>query len=155
MTGSRVSGALAVALLAAGAVLAVAPAPAAAKEPAACQQVSFRTIPPGAPDGVQDAGMKPTRSGRIEIKADVAGGAAKHYFMVLKGNKIDGVGKAKVSDACLKQSNVALPYKTQPAGQCTGDRFRVVLEKGGGGKFAAQFFGLQGGAWALCSSGEF
>jgi len=148
---SGLSGVCAAALLAGAALLASA-MPAAAKEPAACQAISFRSLPSGAPDGVQDAGLKPTKSGRIEIKADVQGGLPKNYFMTLKGNKVDGTDKAvKISDACLKAKNVALPYKTQPAGACTGDRFRVVLEKQGG-KHAAQFFGLQGDAWALCSS---
>lgn len=152
MTRSNVAGVCAVALVA-GMTLAVSPAQ--AKEPAACQAISFRPIPPGSPDGVQDAGLKPTKSGKVEIKAEVAGGAAKNYFMALKGTKIDGSEKGpKVSDSCLKSKNVALPYKTQPAGACTGERFRVVIETQGGKK-VAQFFGLHGSAWEHCSSATF
>ncbi|WP_247887205.1 hypothetical protein [Azospirillum sp. SYSU D00513] len=134
----------------AGAALAVSPAQ--AKEPAACQAISFRPLLPGAPDGVQDAGLKPTKSGRVEIKADVQGGNATNYFMTLKGNKVEaGTGGPKVSDGCLKAKNVALPYKTQTAGACTGERFRVVIERQGE-KRVAQFFGLHGEAWEHCSS---
>jgi len=149
MKRSSVAGVCAAALMAGAALVAV---PAQAKEPAACQAISFRPIPAGSPDGVQDAGMKPTKSGRIEIKADVQGGAAKNYFMAIKGTKVDGTDKGpKVSDGCLKSKHVALPYKTQPAGACTGERFRVVIETQGGKK-VAQFFGLHGNAWEHCSS---
>ncbi len=149
MMRSSVAGVCAVALVAGTALLA---APAQAKEPAACQAISFRPIPSGSPDGVQDAGLKPTKSGKVEIKAEIQGGMAKNYFMALKGNKVEADAKGpKVSDACLKSKNVALPYKTQAAGACTGDRFRVVIENQGGKK-VAQFFGLQGDAWAHCSS---
>lgn len=149
MMRSSVAGVCAVALMAGVALLA---SPAQAKEPAACQAISFRPIPAGTPDGVQDAGLKPTKSGKVEIKAEVQGGAAKNYFMALKGNKIDGGDKGpKVSDRCLKAKNVALPYKAQPAGACTGERFRVVIEAQGGKK-VAQFFGLHGSAWEHCSS---
>ncbi len=123
-----------------------------AKEPAACQAISFRPIPPGSPDGVQDAGEMATKAGRIEIKANVQGGAAKNYFMTLKGVTIDGGGAGpKISDACLKTKNVALPYKSQTAGACTGERFRVVIERRDD-KHIAQFFGLHGDAWEHCSS---
>ena len=152
MKRSSVAGVCAAALMAAAALVA---GPAQAKEPAACQAISFRPVPSGAPDGVQDAGLKPTKSGRIEIKADVQGGAAKNYFMTLKGNKVDGGDKGpKVSDGCLKAKHVALPYKTQPAGACTGERFRVVIEAQGAKK-VAQFFGLHGSAWEHCSSATF
>lgn len=149
MKRSSVAGVWAAALVAGMAVLA---GPAAAKEPAACQAISFRAIASGTPDGVQDAGLKPTKSGKVEIKAEVQGGAAKNYFMTIKGSKVDGGDKGpKVSDACLKSKHVALPYKTQPAGACTGERFRVVIETQGAKK-VAQFFGLHGSAWEHCSS---
>lgn len=149
MKRTRLMGVLAVALMA-GAALAVSPAQ--AKEPAACQAISFRPIPAGAPDGVQDAGLKPTKSGRVEIKADVQGGVAKNYFMALKGTKVEAEAKGpKVSDGCLKSKHVAVPYKTQAPGACTGERFRVVIENQGGKK-VAQFFGLHGSAWEHCSS---
>lgn len=149
MMRSSVAGVCAVALMAGVALLA---SPAQAKEPAVCQAISFRSIPAGTPDGVQDAGLKPTKSGKVEIKAEVQGGAAKNYFMALKGTKIEGGEKGpKVSDACLKAKHVALPYKSQPAGACTGERFRVVIEAQGAKK-VAQFFGLHGSAWEACSS---
>lgn len=149
MKRSSVAGVCAAALVAGAALLA---SPAQAKPPAACQAISFRPIAAGTPDGVQDAGLKPTRSGKVEIKAEVLGGAAKNYFMTLKGARVDGGDKGpKVSDACLKAKHVALPYKMQPAGACTGERFRVVIEAQGAKK-VAQFFGLHGSAWEHCSS---
>ena len=149
MKRSSVAGGCAAVLVAGAALLA---SPAQAKEPAACQAISFRAIPPGAPDGVQDAGMKPTKSGKVEVKAEVQGGMVKNYFLAIKGARIDGGDKGpKVSDGCLKSKHVALPYKIQPAGACTGERFRVVIETQGARK-VAQFFGLHGNAWEHCSS---
>ncbi|PWC95215.1 hypothetical protein [Azospirillum sp. TSO5] len=141
-----------VALLLAGGFAVLAAAPAEAKDPPACAAISFRALPSGAPDGEQDAGLYKSRFGKIEVKADVKGGQATTYYMVLNGKKVDGpANPPKMSDACLKSKHVKLPFAKQPQGTCTGSRFRVVVDRSSG-KPVAAFFGLQGEDWAYCSA---
>ncbi|CAO3414381.1 hypothetical protein [Azospirillum doebereinerae] len=147
---SRLSAMLAAAALAGAAALAAVPAQ--AKEPPACAAVSFRTIAPGGPDGQQDAGLYKSRFGKIEIKTDVKGGQGTNYVMVLNGKTIEGpANPPKLSESCLKSKHVKIPFAKQPAGSCTGSRFRVVIDRSGG-KAVAAFFGLQGEDWAYCSA---
>ncbi|WP_448202498.1 hypothetical protein [Azospirillum sp. sgz302134] len=149
MSLSRLCGVALVAGLATAAL--VSPAHAQKKEPPSCAAISFRPIAPGAPDGETDAGLYKSRFGKIEIKADVKGGQATNYFMVLNGKKIDASATPpKVSDSCLKSKHVKLPYQKQAAGACTGSRFRVVIDRSGK-QPVALFFGLQGEDWAYCS----
>ncbi|KAA0590542.1 hypothetical protein FZ938_00040 [Azospirillum oryzae] len=140
------------ALLLAGGFATLAAAPAEAKDPPSCAAISFRALPGGAPDGEQDAGLYKSRFGKIEVKADVKGGQATNYYMVLNGKKVDGpANPPKMSDACLKSKHVKLPFAKQPQGTCTGSRFRVVVDRSSG-KPVAAFFGLQGEDWAYCSA---
>lgn len=151
MTRNRTTAA---ALLAAAAfsVAFAAPAHAQKKEPPACAAVSFRTIPPGAPDGEQDAGLYKSRFGKIEVKADVRGGQATNYYMVLNGKKVDGPATPpKLSESCLKSKHVKVPFQKQAQGSCTGSRFRAVIDRSSG-KPTVAFFGLQGDDWAYCSA---
>ncbi|MBP2300074.1 hypothetical protein [Azospirillum picis] len=137
-------------LLAVG--LAALAAPAEAKDPPACAAISFRPLAAGGPDGEQDAGLYKSRFGKIEVKADVKGGQATNYYMVLNGKKVDGsTTPPKLSDACLKSKHVKLPFAKQASGACTGSRFRVVVDRSSG-KPVAAFFGLQGEDWAYCSA---
>lgn len=134
------------------AVLAASAAPAQAKEPPACAAISFRTIAPGGPDGEQEAGLYKSRFGKIEIKTDVKGGQGTNYVMVLNGKKVEGpANPPKLSDSCLKSKHVKVPFAKQPAGSCTGTRFRVIIDRSSG-KATAAFFGLQGEDWAYCSA---
>jgi hypothetical protein len=143
----------AVALTAAFALLGVGvAAPAQAKEPPACAAISFRTIVPGGPDGVQDAGLYKSRFAKIEIKADVKGGLGTNYYMVVNGARVDGPAvPPKLATSCLTAKNVKTPFAKQPAGTCVGDRFRVVIDRSSG-KPVAAFFGLQNDAWSYCSA---
>jgi len=151
MLSLRLSAAALAAPLAVVAVCAIA-VPAQAKEPPACAAISFRTIAPGGPDGEQDAGLYKSRFGKIEIKTDVKGGQGTNYVMVLNGKRIEGpANPPKLSESCLKSKHVKLPFARQPAGSCTGSRFRVVIDRSGG-KAVAAFFGLQGEDWAYCSA---
>jgi len=149
MSLSRLCGTALVAGLAA--VTLATPAHAQKKEPPACAAISFRPIAPGAPDGETDAGLYKSRFGKIEIKADVKGGQATNYFMVLNGKKIDAAANPpKAADSCLRSKHVKLPFQKQAAGACTGSRFRVVIDRSGK-QPVALFFGLQGEDWAYCS----
>ncbi|MDQ2105678.1 hypothetical protein [Azospirillum isscasi] len=149
---SRLCGAALVAGAAALATLALAqPAFAQKKEPPACAAVSFRPIAPGAPDGETDAGLYKSRFGKIEVKAEVKGGQATNYYMVLNGKRIDAAANPpKAADSCLTSKSVKLPYQKQAAGACTGNRFRVVIDRSGK-QPVALFFGLHGDDWAYCS----
>lgn len=149
----RVLGALAM-TVAAGAALGLAPAEAATtkKEPPACAAISFRPVATGTPDGEQEAGSYKSRFGRIEIKADVKGGAASNYYMVINGKRADAMPTPPAaSEKCLTSKSVKLPFEKQAQGACTGDRFRVVIDRSGA-KPMALFFGLRGNAWAYCNA---
>ena len=56
----------------------------------------------------------------------------------------------KAADSCLRSKHVKLPFQKQAAGACTGNRFRVVIDRSGK-QPVALFFGLQGEDWAYCS----
>lgn len=142
------------ALLLAGGLTAFAAVstPAEAKDPPSCAAISFRPLPTGTPDGEQETGLYKSRFGKIEVKADVKGGLATNYYMVLNGKKVDGPATPpKLSDACLTSKHVKLPFAKQAQGACTGSRFRVVVDRSGA-KPVAAFFGLQGEDWAYCSA---
>lgn len=149
MTFPSVSSVFAVAL--AGMALAVS-SPAQAKEPPVCSALSFRTIAAGGPDGVQDAGMYKSHLAKLELKADVKGGVGTNYFLIANGKRVDGPATPpKLAQSCLTAKNVKTPFAKQPAGVCTGDRFRVVIDRSSG-KPVAALFGLQNDAWAYCSA---
>lgn len=151
MSLSRVCGA---ALLAGLAVVSLAnPAFAQKKTPPACAALSFRPVAAGGPDGMQDAGLYKSRFGKIEIKADVKGGQATNYVMVVNGKTVEPTGNPpKAADSCLKSKHVKLPFQKQAAGSCTGSRFRVIIDRSGK-QPQALFFGLKGDDWAYCSGG--
>ncbi len=142
------------ALLLAGGLMALAAqaTPAEAKDPPSCAAISFRPLPSGTPDGEQETGLYKSRFGKIEVKADVKGGLATNYYMVLNGRKVDGPATPpKMSDACLTSKHVKLPFAKQAQGACTGSRFRVVVARCGAQPVAA-VFGRPGADWAYCSA---
>ncbi|MEI8396020.1 MAG: hypothetical protein WCF85_14880 [Rhodospirillaceae bacterium] len=154
MLGARISSAIgAIVLLAVGG-LAIASADAAeGKERAACQQISFRQLVPGAPDGDQEAGMSHGR--KVVIMATVKGGSAQNYFMMLNGKRPDALstGVPKGAEGCLKSKVHTFPVKSQ-SGSCNGSRIRVVIYRSGNEK-TAMLFGLQGNDWLYCGGAKF
>ncbi len=147
-------GSVAAAMLAgtAVAVIAAAPATAQKKDPPACAAISFRPIPAGMPDGEQDAGLYKSRFARIEIKAQVRNGQPETYYMLLNGKKPAPISGPlpKAVEPCLQAKHVKLPVKAQD-GNCTGTRFRVVIDSSGPQKLA-MLFGLHGNDWRYCSA---
>lgn len=137
----------------AAALLITGPALAAGKEPPSCAALTFKPLQSGAPEGEQNAGMYKSRFGRVEIKADVKNGTAQNYYMVLNGKRPTSLTGAvpKHVEACLKTKNVAVPYKSQGATACTGERFRVVMDRSGKEPIT-MLFGLQGKEWAFCDA---
>lgn len=151
MTSMSASFAFALALSAL-ALAVSSPAQAKTKEPPACAAVSFRTIAAGGPDGVQEAGLYKSHLAKLELKADVKGGLGTNYFLVANGKRVDGPATPpKLAASCLSAKNVKTPFPKQSAGVCTGDRFRVVIDRSSG-KPVAALFGLQNDVWAYCSA---
>jgi len=155
MVGARAFSAIGAILLLAAAGFAVASADAAeGKQPPACSAISFRPLVGTPPDGEVDTGLYKSRFVKIEIKATVKAGLAETYYMVVNGQRPQPLagGVPKGTDSCLKSKHVAVPVKTQGA-NCTGNRFRVVIDREGGGK-VAMLFGLQGNDWLFCSAAK-
>ncbi|MEI6986896.1 MAG: hypothetical protein WCK65_12285 [Rhodospirillaceae bacterium] len=153
MVGARVIGALGTILLIAAGGLVVASADAAeGKQPAGCQQISFRPMVGTPPDGEQEAGMSHGR--KVVIMATVKSGLPQNYYMLLNGKRPDALGSGvpKGAESCLKAKVHTFPVKTQ-GGNCTGERFRVVIYRGGADK-TAMLFGLQGTDWLFCNAAK-
>src|ERR1700750_1696915 len=51
----------------------------------ACSAISFRPLPPGMPDGEQQAGMYKSRNGRLELRAEVKQGNPSDYYLTSSG----------------------------------------------------------------------
>ncbi|HYD32492.1 MAG TPA: hypothetical protein VEB64_16740 [Azospirillaceae bacterium] len=124
------------------------------KEPPACAAISFRPLVPGMPDGEQDSGLYKSRFGKIELKAKVEGGEARDYFMTINGQRPEVLkaGIPKSAESCLRSKNVKTPAKASE-GACTGNRFRVVIDRSGAKK-VVMLFGLQGDEWRFCQASE-
>lgn len=154
MAARRIAGVVIAASLFAAAGLAVVSADAAekGKAPPACGALSFNPVASGLPDGEHDAGMYKSRYGKVSLKAVVRGGLAIDHYLMLNGQKAPTLtgGVPKGTDTCLKSKHVSVPAKVQTTG-CTGNRFRVVLDRSGKNK-VAMLFGLQGNEWQFCSA---
>ena len=144
----------AIVLLAAGGLAVVSADAAEGKEPPSCAAISFRALAAGAPDGEQDAGLYRSRFVKIELKATIKGGIAESYFMMINGKRPDSLagGVPKSTEGCLKFKHVSVPVKSQGA-TCTGNRFRVVIERTGDHK-TAMLFGLHGNDWLFCTAAK-
>lgn len=122
------------------------------KGPPSCAAISFRPVPDGMSDGVQDAGLYKSRFGKIEIKAEVKNGMAENYFMEINGKRPAPFTGAvpKAADSCLKSKHVQVPVVRQDK-SCTGERFRVVIHNEGSHKLV-MLFGLHGQEWQMCQA---
>src|SRR5438309_5947573 len=110
---------------------AVLPAEAATRAPGkaapACSAISFRPLPPGMPDGEQQAGMYKSRHGRLELRAEVKQGNPSDYYVTSAGKRVaaatSSLPEAAVACAAIKK----MPKPDTPAPSCTGQRFAVVV----------------------------
>jgi len=137
------------------AVAALGATPAFAAKPSpACSAINFRPVTGSPNDGVMDAGLYHLRSGDLVLKAEIKGGQAVNYYITLGGKRpeaLKGPLPAAVNP-CLNSKHVVTP--PPPAGaSCTGERFRVALDKVGKADYV-MLFGLQGDAWHLCSAAQ-
>jgi hypothetical protein len=133
------------------AVLVPAEALAQAKQPPACAAISFRPVPAGTGDGEQDAGLYKSRFGRIVVKATVKNGQAENYFVVVNNARPASAGELPPDvAACAREKKLPAPGGASAA--CTGDRFRVLIDRTGGKRYVL-LYAYQARKWSLCSAG--
>jgi len=130
----------------------LAAAPAFSKDSAACAAITFRPLPTGLADSEQQAGFYASRFAKITLMGQIKGGQGVNYYLTLDNHKPDPLSGAlpKSITPCLTSKHIALPAPVQAEGQCTGDRFRVVVATEAKAKYVL-LYGLHGDAWAQCS----
>jgi hypothetical protein len=138
--------------------LTVLPAEAATKAPGraapACSAISFRPLPPGMPDGEQQAGMYKSRHGRLELRAEVKQGNPSDYYVTSAGKRIAAAPASLPEAAVTCAAAKKMPKPETPASSCTGERFTVVVAHSGDQRVAL-LYGQEGGSWHFCSAGTF
>lgn len=133
-------------------VLASGAASAQTKEPPTCAAIKFRPVPSGMADGEQDAGLYKSRFGTIIVRANVKGGEAQDYFVVVNGKKpptVQGGPPAHVAD-CLKAKKIAAATKLS-TGPCVGTALHVVIDRSRGQK-VLMLIARDGREWKICSA---
>ena len=149
----RVQFAVAAALVA---LVSFSAAAATTREPPACSAMTFRPIPSGLTDGVQNAGLYKSRFGRIEVKANVKGGQAQGYFVEINGKPPTAVAAPDLPKNvvdCAKLKAYGAPGKAEEP--CTGDRLAVLTAHSGDKRYTL-LYGHEGRgaeAWHFCSAG--
>lgn len=146
-------------IAAAAALVALLVLPAAAAEkraPPACSAIAFRPVPAGMGDGVQDAGLYKSRFGRMELKANVKGGATQGYFVEIDGKPLTAVaGQDLPSEvkACAAVKRMSAP--ANPEEPCSGDRLTVLTSHSGDKRYYLLYghAGRGAEAWHFCSAG--
>ena len=145
--------ALAIGMLLSGAAMAQTKKAAAdGKEPPSCSAIKFRPVPSGMADGEQDAGLYKSRFGTIMVRANVKGGEAQDYFVVVNGKKpqaIAGGPPAHVAE-CLKEKKIAAPMKVS-TGPCAGSALHVVIDRSHGQK-VMMLIARDAREWKMCSA---
>jgi hypothetical protein len=134
--------------------LAAFPVEAATKAAPACSAISFRPLPPGMPDGEQQAGMYKSRHGRLELRADVKQGNPSDYYVTSAGKRISAVASSLPEAAVTCAAAKKMPKPETPTSPCTGQRFRVLVAHAGDQRIAL-LYGQDGGSWHFCSAGTF
>jgi hypothetical protein len=135
------------------ALLAIPAVAAEKREPPACAAIAFRPVPSGLNDGVQDAGIYKSRFGRIDLKANVKGGAAQSYFVEINGKPLAAVPAGnlpKEAENCAKVKRMGAASK--PLDPCSGDRLTVLITHHGDKRYFL-LYGHSGGTWHYCSAG--
>src|SRR5437870_8408620 len=70
------------------AITATAATKAPGKAPPSCAAITFRPLPPGMPDGEQQAGMYKSRHARLALRADVKQGNPVDYYVTAGGKRV-------------------------------------------------------------------
>src|SRR5204862_5624031 len=102
----------------------------AAKSAPSCAALTFRSVPAGASDGEQSAGMYRSRFARLELRARVQNGAPANYYIVAGGTRLPAAqGWPEAAANCTTLKKMPLPQAA--ADPCTGDRFTMVVAHAG------------------------
>jgi hypothetical protein len=129
--------------------LAAFPAQSATKAPGkaapVCSAISFRPLPPGMPDGEQQAGMYKSRNGRLELRAEVKQGNPSDYYVTSAGKRVAAAASTLPEAAATCAAAKKMPKPETPASSCTGQRFRVVVAHAGDQRLAL-LYGQDGGS---------
>jgi len=120
----------------------------------ACSAINFRPLPPGMPDGEQQAGMYKSRHGRLELRAQVKQGKPSDYYVTSAGKPIAAAASSLPEAAATCAAAKKMPKPETPASSCTGQRFRVVVAHAGDQRLAL-LYAEDGGSWHFCSAGTF
>ena len=126
----------------------------AAKGPPSCAAISYRSLPAGAGDGEQQAGIYKSRFVTLTLRAEVKGGQASNYHIMAGDKRLTSdagtVPQALAHCAAAKK----LPPPGNALSACTGERFRVLVAHSGKERLAA-LYALDGNTWHFCSAGAF
>ena len=120
----------------------------------ACSAISFRPLPPGMPDGEQQAGMYKSRHGRLELRAEVKQGNPVGYYVTSAGKRLAAAPSSLPEAAASCAGAKKMPKPDAPASSCTGQRFTVVVAHAGDQRLAL-LYGEDAGSWHFCSAGTF
>ena len=127
----------------------------AEKGPPTCSALTFRAVASGASDGEQQAGFYRSRYGTIALHADVKQGQPVDYFVLANGKRLAEAPPTLPAPAASCAAEKKLPKPTGAgASPCTGQRFRVVLARGGD-ELLALLYGFDGLTWHYCSIGAY
>ena len=125
---------------------------AADKQPPACSALTFRPVPSGLSDGEQNAGLYPSRFGRIEVMATVKNGEAVDYYVDVSGKRPAALSGALPESvgACAKAKR--LGAVGNPPEHCLGDKLAVLIDHTGGERYVL-LYAHRGNEWHFCSAG--
>src|SRR4051794_19494241 len=90
------------------------------KAPPACSAIIFRPLPPGMPDGEQQAGMYKSRHARVELRAEVKQGNPVEYYVTSGGKRVAAASGNLPETAAKCATAKKLPKPETPAPSCTG-----------------------------------
>ena len=131
---------------------------AVAKQPGkaapACSAISFRPLPPGMPDGEQQAGMYKSHNGRLELRAEVKQGNPTDYYVTSAGKRVAAVPSSLPEAAVTCAAAKKMPKPETAASSCTGQRFKVVVAHTDDQRLAL-LYGQDGNSWHYCAAGTF
>lgn len=124
------------------------------KGPPVCAAITFRPLPPGTPDGEQQAGLYRSRFSRLTLDAEVKGGQPVDYYVSAGGKRL-AAALAQLPRAVAEcAAEKRLPRPGQATSSCTGNRFRVLIAHAAKERIAV-LYEEHDNAWHFCRAGTF
>ena len=125
---------------------------AAEKKPPACSALTFRPVPSGQSDGEQNAGIYPSRFGRIEVMATVKNGEAVDYYVEVSGKRPTAVSGALPESVSTCAKAKRLGAASNPPEHCIGDKLAVLIDHTDKERYVL-LYAHHGSEWHFCSAG--